>query len=324
MPISPHNAFARSASSSSHSPGANTPTHSDDRDELDFLGGDGDDDRGRGLRDRDVLDDDPIHSDLGTTMSFKRRQQPSLLTGPARFFAALTGGPQTPTQRPASPADSDYNSIPDADHLNHSTKYGAPMDWYIEGPGRRVGYENLTAIDWIFEYNKERQRLRSLTAGAGIIGHFRHLIDASQVWIILLFTGISVGAIAAAINIAADWLADLKLGYCSSGPEGGQFYLSKTFCCYGYDQGSKCLGWKSWSEALGATTAGGEWTVGYIFYFFSSVGTSLSFRIAVHIFANIPPDNLCVLRCSAGSGVCHLRQAQRCSRDQDCSWRIHH
>jgi chloride channel 3/4/5 len=206
-------------------------------------------------------------------MSFKRRHRPSpsLLSGPARLLSALTGPSRTPPQRPASPSGSDYDHIPDTDPLNHSSKNGTPLDWYIEGPGRRVGYEDLTAIDWIFEYNKERQRLRSLASSPGIISRLRHLVDSSQVWIILLFTGVSVGAIAAAINIAADWLADLKLGYCSSGPEGGHFYLSKTFCCYGYDQGSKCLGWRSWSEALGATTSAGEWTVGYIFYFVFSV-----------------------------------------------------
>ena len=294
MPLSPHdNTFARSASSSSHSPGANTPTHSDDRDEIDFLGSHGDDDddshRGRrNQRDRDVLDDDPIHGDLGRPISFKRRQQPSLLSGPARLFASLTGGSPSPSQRPPSPAASDYNNIPDVDHLNHSAKYGSPSDWYIEGPGRRVGYEDLTAIDWIFEYNKERQRLRQLASGAGIVGYVRQLIDASQVWIILLLTGLSVGAIAAAINIASDWVADLKLGYCSSGPEGGHFYLSKTFCCYGYDQGSKCSGWKSWSEALGVTSTGGEWTVGYVFYLIGSVRISLGFgfRTVTHGLAN--------------------------------------
>ncbi|KFH40736.1 H(+)/Cl(-) exchange transporter-like protein [Hapsidospora chrysogenum ATCC 11550] len=276
MPVSPHNTFAPSASSSSHSPGANTPTHSDDRDEVDFLGTDDDDDeedghrRGRARQDRDVLDDDPIQGELGAPMSFKRRHRasPSLLSGPARLLSALSGPSRTPTQRTPSPSGSDYDHIPDTDPLNHSSKNGTPLDWYIEGPGRRVGYEDLTAIDWIFEYNKERQRLRSLASSPGIISRLRHLVDSSQVWIILLFTGVSVGAIAAAINIAADWLADLKLGYCSSGPEGGHFYLSKTFCCYGYDQGSKC-----------------EFTVGYIFYFVFSIIAALCAALLVQEYA---------------------------------------
>ena len=58
------------------------------------------------------------------------------------------------------------------------------MDWYVEGPGRRVGYDDLTAIDWIFEYTKERQRLRVLFSTThGIFGYLRRLLDASHVWV---------------------------------------------------------------------------------------------------------------------------------------------
>ena len=280
------NDLAPSASSSSHSPGANTPTASDDRDEVDFLG---DDSAAHdlGVRDRDVLDDDPIRESLDTPLSFKRRQKPGLLSGPARLFAALRGGEShTPSQQPTSPVDDDDYNIPDANFLNDSAKDGRSLDWYIEGPGRRVGYEDLTAIDWIFEYNKERQRLRQLVAGrGGVIGGLRHLIDASKVWIIVLATGISVGVIAAAINITSDWLGDLKQGYCSSGPEGGHFYLSKSFCCYGYDQGSKCDGWVPWGDALGASGGAGKWTIEYIFYLVFSVTLACCAALLVQEYA---------------------------------------
>lgn len=112
----------------------------------------------------------------------------------------------------------------------------ALLDWYVEGPGRRVGYEDLTAIDWIFEYTKERQRKRLLYAsGQGIVGHVRQLLDAGHVWFVLIATGIAVGIIAAAINIATSWLGDIKSGYCKSGKGGGKFYLNRTFCCWGHD-----------------------------------------------------------------------------------------
>lgn len=109
-------------------------------------------------------------------------------------------------------------------------------DWYVEGPGRRVGYDDLTAIDWIFEYTKERQRRRKLVANShGVIGSLRQLLDASQVWFVLVVTGISVGFVAAAISIASDWLGDIKTGFCKKGEDGGQFYLNKQFCCWGHD-----------------------------------------------------------------------------------------
>ncbi|KAL3953527.1 hypothetical protein ACCO45_011483 [Purpureocillium lilacinum] len=171
-------------------------------------------------------------------------------------------------------------------NLNTGSKDGVPLDWYAEGPGRRVGYEDLTAIDWIFEYTKERQRLRVLSSSAsGLMGYVQHLIDASQVWIILILTGLLVGAIAAAIDVTTDWLGDLKLGFCSSGPEGGHFYLNKGFCCYGYDQGSKCLGWKTWGDALGVHSAGGKWFIGYIFFLLFSVSLAYCAALLVKEYA---------------------------------------
>jgi chloride channel 3/4/5 len=203
-------------------------------------------------------------------MTFKRRQGPSFWSAPSRLLSAITGSRSTHSSRGASPAVfSGSNTPPHAEPVvfNETTKDGAPNDWYVEGPGRRVGYEDLTAIDWIFEYTKERQRLRMLYSSAsGVIGPVRRLIDASQVWIVLLLTGMLVGAVAAGINVTTDWLGDLKEGYCSSGPEGGHFYLNKAFCCYGYDQGSKCDGWKSWGDALGVHSKGGKWFVEYFFF----------------------------------------------------------
>lgn len=276
-------AFA-SASSSSHSPPAHTPPP-DDRDELDPLGDDDsddddDDDRHHHPGDGRVLDDDPIRGQLGAPLSFKRKQKPSLLSAPSRLFAALTGSQSSPRPGFASPQRHhshspnafDSRQRPGSSNLNTSTKDGLSLDWYAEGPGRRVGYEDLTAIDWIFEYTKERQRLRVLSSGVGgLLGYVRRLVDASQVWVVLILTGLLVGAIAAGIDVTTDWLGDLKLGFCSSGPEGGHFYLNKNFCCYGYDQGSKCLGWKSWSEALGIHGAGGKWFIEYFFYLGLSV-----------------------------------------------------
>lgn len=296
MPAAPYTKTTASATSSPASPpGADTPTHSDDRDELDLL--DGADDG-----DRRIIDDDPIRSDLRAPMTFKRHhKRGSSLFGAAggRIWDALSGGggPDQSSGPSARVTGTNYDDdgddhIPDASHLNigsgsskgAASPAGAPLDWYIEGPGRRVGYEDLTAIDWIFEYNKERQRLRSLAGGGGhghgfgggnarrgLVGTLRYLVDASQAWVVIVLTGLSVGAIAALIDISTDWLGDLKDGYCSSGPEGGKFYLNKRFCCYGYDQGSKCLGWRTWGETLGASDTALKWILGYFFYIVLSV-----------------------------------------------------
>ena len=101
----------------------------------------------------------------------------------------------------------------------------------------------MTAIDWIFEYTKERQRLRILYSRCtGLLGQAQRLFDASQIWLVLIATGVASGMLAASIDIASDWLADLKTGYCRAGNGGGHFYLNKGFCCWGYDGRHGCPG----------------------------------------------------------------------------------
>lgn len=146
-------------------------------------------------------------------------------------------------------------------------KDGAYVDWNVETQGRRVGYENLSAIDWIFEYTKERQRIRRLLANSkGLSGTAKQLLDASHVWVVLVATGLLVGLLAAFITIASDWLGDLKTGYCKDSQAGSQFYLSKQFCCWGHDELSQCQDWTPWRKALRIDNLGGAYMVEFIFF----------------------------------------------------------
>ncbi|KAI2636434.1 chloride channel [Hypomontagnella submonticulosa] len=276
-----------SSSSSSRSP--HEPQPPDERDELDNLF-DGDDGGGG-----DVLGDDPLSEGLAEPMSFKRKQKQTMFSQPGRLLSALTGnrlGSLTPrsshsgTATPTPMHGLHLERPENAAHAPSPPKEGAPLDWYVEGPGRRVGYEDLTAIDWIFEYMKERQRLRVLYSSAtGITGYIQQVLDSSQIWVVLVLTGLAVGALAAGIDVASDWLGDIKTGYCASGPEGGAFYLNKQFCCFGYDQGDKCLGWKPWAGALGIASAGGKWFIEYFFFLLFSVTFALCAGFLVKEYA---------------------------------------
>ena len=165
-------------------------------------------------------------------------------------------------------------------------KEGGPLDWYGDGPRRRVGYDDLTAIDWIFEYTKERQRLRMLYSRAtGILGQLNQLWDASQVWLILIATGGASGILAAGINIVSDWLGDLKLGFCYPGQGGGRFYLSKGFCCLGYEKWADCLDWTPWSTALHVNAPAGRYVIEYFFFIASSVIFAASASLLVREYA---------------------------------------
>ena len=175
--------------------------------------------------------------------------------------------------------------VPDV-HPYSDQKEGGALDWYMEGPGRRVGYDDLTAIDWIFEYTKERQRLRFLSSQAsGLFGYAQRMLDASQIWLVLIGTGIAAGLLAAGIDVASDWLGDLKTGYCRSGLGGGQFYLNRGFCCWGHEEYAQCQGWTLWGDALNVQSVAGRYIVDYIFYFIYTVVFAVCASVLVNEFA---------------------------------------
>jgi len=256
-----------------------------------------------------LLDEDPLEStlpeqyvqrcsrrtrstDAMNRISFKRKQKaaaPSAF-GISRFLSPapssnrsspLPRGPQSRLQQLRTDTRANDSTELILNYLDtagpageqpQDTKDGNGLDWYVEGPGRRVGYDDLTAIDWIFEYAKERQRLRYLYSSAtGILGHVKQIADASQIWIILVAAGILSGGIAAFIDVASDWLGDLKTGYCSNVDGDGKFYLNKGFCCWGYSELSQCNDWHPWSSALRINSVGGGWVVEYIFFVVFSV-----------------------------------------------------
>jgi chloride channel 3/4/5 len=287
-------------------------------------------------RERALLSGDPLDDGADQIVSFKRKQKQSLVSTlpkslPAFFNrrqASPIGGSRSGTPRPnsertrgSSPPNLDANGYNLNGNLNHH-KDGAPLDWYVEGPGRRVGYEDLTAIDWIFEYTKERQRQRVLYSSAtGILGYGQKMLDASQVWIVLIVTGLAVGLIAAGIDIASEWLGDIKTGYCMAGNDGGRFYLNRYFCCWGYDELSQCQDWVPWSKALHITSTAGKWFMEYIFFIVYSVshqkGTCSSAFQCLYLRS---VGCICCLCKRFGKNLCNLCEAQWDTRDKDSSW----
>ena len=188
--------------SSSRTPPSTSPAEDDSDDGLDI---------GR----EELLADDPLHSNgfpsdrpvfvrsnsrpLSPSLAARLLPSPFLarhVTPPSPLIPNRIGRAPTPNtilsylHTPADPA----SGLQDA-------KDGG-VDWYVEGPGRRVGYDDLTAIDWIYEYSKERTRLQQLTQNSpGVLGQAKLLVDSSQMWWVLAATGLAVGAIAAGIDI---------------------------------------------------------------------------------------------------------------------------
>ncbi|KAF3770348.1 hypothetical protein M406DRAFT_87182 [Cryphonectria parasitica EP155] len=270
------------ASSSSHSPPDRPHTpHRDDEHDLSPPHANSDED----------LDEEPQHHDLSAPITFKRKQKRTLFDfAQSRLFTTFTGsspgnGAPANGHTPLENLGGSPLRRRGGANGNAASKDGGPLDWYVEGPGQRVGYEDLTAIDWIFEYTKERTRLRVLRSSAkGLLGKTQLALDTAQEWMILVLTGILVGTLAAIIDITTDWLSDLKAGYCTQ-KDGGTFYLNKSFCCMGYDDGAQCLGWRPWATALHVSSAAGGWIIEYISFIVFSVFFAFCASILVKEYA---------------------------------------
>lgn len=112
-------------------------------------------------------------------------------------------------------------------------------------------YEDFTTIDWVQDAAREQTRKRTRRKDAAVFfqkdgawGWRRKLwesYDAAQAWVVVTIVAVVIGLDAAALNIVTEYLADLKMGYCTSA-----WYLNEGFCCYGAENG--CEEWKRWSS----------------------------------------------------------------------------
>lgn len=225
------------------------------------------------------------HLDLTRlSFSFKRKQKAQPQSFGSRFLPPPFDHSRNATPSPSRTAGgirraatpntilSYLNTASDPSAGLQDAKDASGLDWYVEGPGRRVGYDNLTAIDWIYEYSKERTRMRQLTTNSpGLLGHLKLVADASQIWWILVATGVAVGGIAACIDVASDWLGDVKTGICSNVQDGGVFYLNRAFCCWETNTYAECADWRTWAQSMGVNSKAGSYIIEYILFICFSV-----------------------------------------------------
>ncbi|KAJ9052117.1 hypothetical protein DSO57_1037375 [Entomophthora muscae] len=185
---------------------------------------------------------------------------------------------------PLHPNDSSFPNSPDVS----STRDEAPEDdnweedfnaWESDVNGRKVVYEDFTAIDWNYDFSAERLRKRRLSTEDGIKGQLRQLYDSSQTWFIILLLGVGCGLIAGCIDIVSEWLADIRLGYCH-----GAFYNTKSFCCWGYEDDGICSEWVNW-EQLAYDSPHAKYLVGYFAFIFWGALFSWGGAFLVYTFA---------------------------------------
>lgn len=129
--------------------------------------------------------------------------------------------------------------------------------------------------------------MNNLRSSPGFEGKLRQLFDGSQAWIIVSLIGISAGITAAFIVITADWLNDLRSGYCKT-----NWYLNRRFCCWEEKEGQDCDYWHNWAGTLQSGNAG-TYLLGYLLYILFGVAFATSSAFLVRQYAPY----------AAGSGI---------------------
>ncbi|KAJ3303266.1 hypothetical protein HDU76_005378, partial [Blyttiomyces sp. JEL0837] len=126
---------------------------------------------------------------------------------------------------------------------------------------RRVAYDDFSTIDWNHDVAKERLRSLALRRIPGLKGRVVRAVDFSAAWVVVFIIGVLTGWSAGIIDVASNWLSDIKEGYCSEG-----YYLSRKFCCWHRPENEYCHEWITWDTAMGVSDNTGSWFIQCIMY----------------------------------------------------------
>lgn len=107
--------------------------------------------------------------------------------------------------------------------------------------------------------------------------------DAWSGWVIVFIVGVVTGFVAGVIDIGADWMGDLREGFCSS-----QFWYNKESCCWDSEVvfgNNQCPNWKTWAQLVGLAGSTASYCLNYFFYVFMGFMFSLLTVVLVRFFA---------------------------------------
>uniref|UniRef100_A0A7N9AT74 Chloride channel protein n=1 Tax=Mastacembelus armatus TaxID=205130 RepID=A0A7N9AT74_9TELE len=165
---------------------------------------------------------------------------------------------------------------------------GNLMD-FLDEPFPDVGtYEDFHTIDWLREKSRDTDRHRKITSKSkeSIWELIKSLLDAWSGWVVMLLIGLLSGTLAGVIDLAVDWMTDLKEGVCLSA-----FWYSHEQCCWTsnettFDDRDKCPQWQKWAELMtGHTEGAGVYVLNYFLYILWALLFSFLAVSLVRVFA---------------------------------------
>uniref|UniRef100_A0A8C7QTC7 Chloride channel protein n=1 Tax=Oncorhynchus mykiss TaxID=8022 RepID=A0A8C7QTC7_ONCMY len=165
---------------------------------------------------------------------------------------------------------------------------GNLMD-FLDEPFPDVGtYEDFHTIDWLREKSRDTDRHRKITTKSkeSYWELIKSLLDAWSGWVVMLLIGMLTGTLAGVIDLAVDWMTDLKEGVCLSA-----FYYSHEQCCWTsnettFDDRDKCPQWQKWAELMtGHSEGAGAYVLNYFLYVLWALLFSFLAVSLVRVFA---------------------------------------
>ncbi|XP_023681175.1 H(+)/Cl(-) exchange transporter 3 isoform X3 [Paramormyrops kingsleyae] len=210
--------------------------------------------------------DEELLDGAGVIMDFRTTDDDSLLDGDA------------------SPGNN-YNMVNGGNTPSSSTHLLDLLDEPIPGVGT---YDDFHTIDWVREKCKDRERHRKINSKKkeSAWEFVKSLYDAWSGWLVVTLTGLAAGALAGLIDIAADWMNDLKEGVCLS-----SLWFNHEQCCWAsnettFAERDKCPQWKTWAELiLGQAEGPGSYIMNYFMYTFWALTFAFVAVLLVKVFA---------------------------------------
>ncbi|KAJ8003577.1 hypothetical protein DPEC_G00149790 [Dallia pectoralis] len=149
-------------------------------------------------------------------------------------------------------------------------------------------YEDFHTIDWLREKSRDTDRHRKITTKSreSYWELIKGLLDAWSGWVVMLLIGMLTGTLAGVIDLAVDWMTDLKEGVCLSA-----FYYSHEQCCWTsnettFDDRDKCPQWQKWAELMTGNSEGaGAYVLNYFLYILWALLFSFLAVSLVRVFA---------------------------------------
>ncbi|KAL3893783.1 MAG: hypothetical protein SGCHY_005637 [Lobulomycetales sp.] len=146
----------------------------------------------------------------------------------------------------------------------------AASDMFVVNPQplglyrKRAAYSNYSTIDWLYDTARDRAQERALRLLPGLNGIVKRQRELLNDWFVICLIGIITGLLAGFIDISAEWLADIREGYCLAG-----FYLNKKHCCWDVDGEDDCPDFRHWGQTT--TIPNFNYLQAYLVYIFFSV-----------------------------------------------------